>query len=84
MRNIDKLVEVIKETFGCDGDVTELFADDVNAILDTRKLDYETACHGFKCQDWKNNKQRADERFACLQCDHALFWEREYEEEKEQ
>lgn len=72
MTNLEKLKEIIKETFGCDEDY-------LSELIDLENISVEpTSCQGFRCPYFTN--QFIDGSCKAINCQYRHFWDLEYEE----
>ena len=77
MTNLEKLKEIIKETFGCDED---FLSDFINPTLYLGIEGKPISCQGFRCPYWGNQFENG----VCkaINCQYRHFWDLEYEEKK--
>ena len=77
MTNLEKLKEIIKETFGCDGNLSEIIHLEMVIGIEDKKI----SCQGFRCPYWSRDHFESGQCKA-IHCEYRHFWELEYEEKK--
>jgi hypothetical protein len=74
MTNLEKLKEIIKETFGCDGNLSDIIHLARIIGIENKQL----SCQGFRCP-YLDADQVVSGQCKVVDCKYQHFWELEYD-----